>query len=59
MLELQYAILGLLILLLFVLPPSLFPPAFIGALLLYNVLVIEQVIRVIGLQEPAICFGCL
>jgi len=59
MLELQYAILSLLILLLFVLPPSLFPPAFIGALLLYIVFVIQVIIRVIGLQEPAICFGCL
>ena len=59
MLELECLILGLFILLLFVLPSSLFPPAFLCALILYIVLVIELVIRVIGLQEPAICFGCM
>lgn len=59
MLELQHAIFGLLILLLFVLPPSLFPPAFLCALLLYILLVLELVKRVIELEEPDICFGCM
>jgi hypothetical protein len=59
MLELQFVMFGLLILPLFVLPPSLFPPAFICALLLYIVLVIEQVLNVIELQGTASCFGCM
>jgi hypothetical protein len=59
MLEIQYAILSLLILLLFVLPSPLFPPAFICALLLYIVLIIELLENAIGLHGAAICFGCM
>jgi len=49
MLEVQFVILGVLILLLFVSPPSLFPPAFICALLYYIVLFIELVVYSVGL----------
>jgi len=59
MLELKCLILSLFILLLFVLPPSLFRHAFLCALLMYIVLVIELVIRVIRFQEHASCFGCM